>query len=77
LESFGVEVIPDQPIVAHGNIATAAGCLAAIDLTGWAIEKLCGKEIKKRIIDSVLPNGNTGMLSFTIQNNTGHFNGGR
>ncbi len=31
LRSFGVEVVA-QPLVAHGNIATAAGCLAAVDL---------------------------------------------
>jgi len=31
LKAFGVDVI-EKPLVAHGNIATAAGCLAAIEL---------------------------------------------
>src|SRR3569833_3401644 len=38
LQTYGIEVV-QQPLVIHGNIATAAGCLAAIDLVGWIIEE--------------------------------------
>ncbi|MFZ6013679.1 MAG: DJ-1/PfpI family protein [Bacteroidota bacterium] len=56
MKSFGIE-IEDKPLVAHGNIATAAGCLAAIDLVGYIVEKLLGAEIKEDVIASVQPVG--------------------
>jgi transcriptional regulator GlxA family with amidase domain len=56
LKSFGVEV-ENKDLVIHGNIATAAGCLAAIDLVGFVIEKLVGTEIKDDVIASVQPVG--------------------
>lgn len=57
LRGFGVEVETTKHLVTHGNIGTAAGCLAAVDLMGWAIEKLYGPEIRKDVIASVLPVG--------------------
>ncbi len=57
LRAMGVEVIEDYHLVAHGNIATAAGCLAAIDLVGWALEKLYNEKVKQDVIASVLPVG--------------------
>ena len=57
LRAMGVEVIEDYHLVAHGNIATAAGCLAAIDLVGWAVEKLYDEKTKQDVIASVLPVG--------------------
>lgn len=57
LKSYGVEVIEDTHLVTHGNIGTAAGCLAAVDLMGWAIEKMYDKKVKEDIIASVLPIG--------------------
>ncbi|RIA08880.1 DJ-1/PfpI family protein [Flavobacteriaceae bacterium MAR_2010_72] len=57
LRGLGVEVIEDSHLVTHGNIATAAGCLAAVDLIGWAIEKLFDKKVKEDVIASVLPIG--------------------
>lgn len=57
LRDYGVEVIEDSHLVTHGNIGTAAGCLAAVDLIGWAIEKLYDKKVKEDIIASVLPIG--------------------
>jgi transcriptional regulator GlxA family with amidase domain len=57
LRGFGVQVIEDKHLVAHGNIATAAGCLAAVDLMGWAIEKMYNSEVKDAVIASVLPVG--------------------
>ncbi|WP_288900753.1 DJ-1/PfpI family protein [uncultured Sneathiella sp.] len=35
----GVEVL-NQPLVAHGNVATAGGCLGSAYLTGWTIAML-------------------------------------
>ena len=56
LQSFGVAV-EEKALVTHGNIATAAGCLAAIDLIGWVLEKTVGNEIKDDVLASVLPVG--------------------
>ena len=57
LRSFGVDVLEDKHLVTHGNIGTAAGCLAAVDLIGWAIEKLYNEKIREDVIASVLPVG--------------------
>lgn len=54
LRSFGVEY-EDKDLVVHGNIATAAGCLAAIDLVGWIIGKRWNKEYRDEVLSSVLP----------------------
>ena len=56
LKAFGVEV-EDKPLVTHGNIATAAGCLAALDLISWVLDKTVGKEIKDDVIASIQPVG--------------------
>jgi transcriptional regulator GlxA family with amidase domain len=57
LKSYGVNVVEDSHLVTHGNIGTAAGCLAAVDLMAWAIEKMYSKEISNDVIASVLPIG--------------------
>ncbi|SRR6266700_6223716 len=57
LRSYGVEVLEDKHLVTHGNIGTAAGCLAAVDLMGWAIEKLYNEKLREDVIASVLPVG--------------------
>lgn len=57
LKSYGVEVLEDKHLVTDDNIGTAAGCLAAVDLMSWAIEKLYDKKLSKDIIASVLPVG--------------------
>ena len=57
LKGLGVEVIEDHHLVTHGNIGTAAGCLAAVDLIGWAITKLYDDKMKEDVIASVLPVG--------------------
>ncbi len=57
LRELGVEVVEDYHLVAHGNVATAAGCLAAVDLMGWAIEKLYDENVRQDVIASVLPVG--------------------
>lgn len=55
LKSFGATVVTDKHLVVQGNIATAAGCLAAIDLVSWIITKIYGEKVKDEIISSVLP----------------------
>jgi transcriptional regulator GlxA family with amidase domain len=57
LKSYGVDVIEDHHLVTHGNIGTAAGCLAAVDLLGWAIEKMYNQQVRQDVIASVLPIG--------------------
>jgi transcriptional regulator GlxA family with amidase domain len=57
LKSYGVTVLEDAHLVTHGNIGTAAGCLAAVDLLGWAIEKMYDQKVREDIIASVLPVG--------------------
>jgi transcriptional regulator GlxA family with amidase domain len=56
LKSFGVEV-EDKALVAHGNIVTAAGCLAAIDLISYVIERVLGEDVRNDVIASVQPVG--------------------
>jgi transcriptional regulator GlxA family with amidase domain len=56
LKSYGIE-IEEKSLVVHGNIATAAGCLAAIELVGFVIERLYGTNIKDEVIASVQPVG--------------------
>ncbi|HTN16490.1 MAG TPA: DJ-1/PfpI family protein [Chitinophagaceae bacterium] len=57
LKSYGVTVHEDKHLVCHGNIGTAAGCLAAVDLVAWAIEKLYDARMREEVIASVLPVG--------------------
>jgi transcriptional regulator GlxA family with amidase domain len=56
LQSFGVTV-EEKSLVTHGNIATAAGCLAALELISWALERTVGTEIKDDVLASVQPVG--------------------
>jgi transcriptional regulator GlxA family with amidase domain len=57
LRGFGVEVETAKHLVTHGNIGTAAGCLAAVDLIAWAIERLYDAKVSQDVIASVLPVG--------------------
>lgn len=57
LRSYGVEVETTKHLVTHGNVGTAAGCLAAVDLMGWAIEKLYDPSVSRDVIASVMPVG--------------------
>jgi transcriptional regulator GlxA family with amidase domain len=57
LRGFGVEVETTKHLVTHGNIGTAAGCLAAVELIAWAIERLYDAKVSQDVIASVLPVG--------------------
>lgn len=56
LEAFGVAVL-ERPFVREGNIATAAGCLAAQHLAGWVIERLVDAHTRDLVLRSVQPVG--------------------
>src|SRR5688500_15117898 len=56
LESLGVEVV-EEPFVAHGNVATAGGCLAQQYLIGWVVERLADSNWRDLIIKAIQPVG--------------------
>jgi transcriptional regulator GlxA family with amidase domain len=56
LEAF-VATAVQEPFVAHGRLATAAGCLAAQDLSGWIIEALTDARTRDLALRSVQPVG--------------------
>jgi transcriptional regulator GlxA family with amidase domain len=56
LEQYGVRVV-ERPFVQQGNVATAAGCLAAQYLVGWVIETKFGPEKRNQVMRSVQPVG--------------------
>lgn len=56
LSAFGVEVVNDS-FVNHGNVSTAAGCLAGQDLSSWVIHTLMGSEMAERVLETVQPVG--------------------
>ncbi|HEV7607179.1 MAG TPA: DJ-1/PfpI family protein [Steroidobacteraceae bacterium] len=56
VQEAGVEVL-DQPFVAHGNVATAGGCLASHYLAAWVISRLVGWKTAEDILFWVGPVG--------------------
>jgi hypothetical protein len=52
----GVEVL-NQPFVAHGNVATAGGCLASSYLAAWIIARTQGIEAAASALHYVAPVG--------------------
>jgi putative intracellular protease/amidase len=56
LESLGV-MVEEKPFIAHGNIATAGGCLAVQYLAGWVIEKKADRSWRDLILKSIQPVG--------------------
>ena len=56
LEEFGVTV-EEQPFIAHGNIATSGGCLAAQYVVGWVIEQKADKAWRDLVLKSIQPVG--------------------
>jgi transcriptional regulator GlxA family with amidase domain len=56
LVSTGVTVV-DEPFVREGNVATAAACLAGVDLASWVIESLLGEDARHSALNEVLPVG--------------------
>jgi len=56
VEEAGVAVL-NQPFYAHGNVATAGGCLASQYLAAWVIARLVGVEDAERALHYVAPVG--------------------
>ena len=56
VEAAGVATL-NQPFVAHGNVATAGGCLASQYLAAWVIARLQGVEAASSAIHYVAPVG--------------------
>lgn len=56
VQEAGVEVI-DQPFVAHGNVATAGGCLGSHYLAAWVIARLAGWKAAEAVVHYVAPVG--------------------
>ena len=50
----GVEVL-DQPFIAHGNVATAGGCLASQYLAAWVMARLIGTDAAREALEYVAP----------------------
>ena len=47
----------NQPFVAHGNVATAGGCLASHYLAAWVIARLAGWNAAEGVLHYVAPVG--------------------
>jgi transcriptional regulator GlxA family with amidase domain len=56
VQEAGVKVV-NQPLIAHGNVATAGGCLSATYLAAWIIARLAGIEAAEAAIQYVAPVG--------------------
>jgi transcriptional regulator GlxA family with amidase domain len=56
VEEAGVRVV-NQPFVAHGNVATAGGCLASHYLAAWVIARLGGWSAAEDVVHYVAPVG--------------------
>jgi transcriptional regulator GlxA family with amidase domain len=56
VEEAGLKVL-DQPFVAHGNVATAGGCLGSHYLAAWVIARLAGWKAAESVVHYVAPVG--------------------
>lgn len=56
VQEAGIEVL-NQPFVAHGNVATAGGCLGSHDLAAWTIARLAGWRAAEAVVHYVAPVG--------------------
>jgi len=56
VEDAGVAVL-DRPFLAHGNVATAGGCLASPYLAAWVIARLAGLDAARSALHYVAPVG--------------------
>lgn len=56
VQEAGVEVL-NQPFFAHGNVATAGGCLASPYLAAWIIARTEGVEAARSALHYVAPVG--------------------
>lgn len=66
LEAMGVAIL-DAPLVVDGNVATAAGCLAATYLASWVVDRLGGREQRDAMLRSVAPVGEEADLLGSVE----------
>nr|WP_051137987.1 DJ-1/PfpI family protein [Burkholderia cepacia] len=59
--------VPDQPLVCHGNVATAGGCVAALYLTGWLVESMFDADKRRETLLPVLPAGQRALYEDIIE----------
>ncbi len=57
VERAGIEALTDRAFVAHGNVATAGGCLSAPLIAAWMIARRQGVAEAERVLDSAAPVG--------------------
>lgn len=62
LRELGVNVVSES-FVNEGNISTAAGCLAAQDLTSWIIKSLLNEDMVERVLETIQPVGKNTVTS--------------
>lgn len=67
LEELGGEVL-DEPLVVEDNIATAGGCLSALYLTGWVIERLFDENKRRETQRQLIPAGQSEIFENIIKN---------
>ncbi|RQR45489.1 MULTISPECIES: DJ-1/PfpI family protein [unclassified Burkholderia] len=71
--------VPDQPLVCHGNVATAGGCVAALYLTGWLVESMFDADKRRETLLPVLPAGQRELyediIEFSIRQGQGQTSG--
>jgi transcriptional regulator GlxA family with amidase domain len=56
MEAAGVQ-LQQRPLVVHGNIATAGGCLASLYMTTWILYRCIGATETRQIFSQVAPVG--------------------
>lgn len=56
VQAAGVTIAP-QPFVAHGNVATAGGCLSAQYLSAWVLARLKGDAEAREVLHYFAPVG--------------------
>ena len=56
VQEAGIAVL-NQPFVAHGNVATAGGCLGSHYLAAWTIARLAGWKAAEAVVHYVAPVG--------------------
>ena len=56
LVAAGVDVV-DEPLVVHGNVVTAAGCLSAVSLSAHLLVRFAGEDECVRVLERIAPVG--------------------
>lgn len=56
MEAAGVQ-LKQRPLVVHGNVATAGGCLASLYMTAWILYRSIGAAETRQIFAQVAPVG--------------------